>query len=69
MLVKILKDIMKEIGYIKGFILPLMSLSKILRVIFDSKRMCKKWKLNPNEKLLNTKLCDLRNEFNITIIN
>ena len=67
--VKIIKDIFKEIGYIKSLFLSFSCLPKIFRVYIDSKRMYEKWEINPDEDLLNTKLSDLRNRYNITIIN
>ena len=41
----------------------------MIKVIFDSKKMFKKWEINPDERLLNTRLSDLRKEYNITVIN
>ena len=67
--IKIVKDIFKENGYIKSILLSFTCIPKIFRVYIDSKRMYKKWELNPNDDLLNTKLSDLRNKYNITIIN
>ena len=66
---KIIMAIFKDIGYIKGIILSLKSLPAFFIIIIDCKRMSKKWKLNPTDDLLNTKLSDLRREYNITIIN
>ena len=66
---KIIMAIFKDIGYIKGIILSLKSLPAFFRIIIDCKRMSKKWELNPTDDLLNTKLSDLRREYNITIIN
>ena len=67
--VKIVKAIFKENGYIKSIFLSFIYIPKIFRVYIDSKRMYKKWELYPNDDLLNTKLSDLRNKYNITIIN
>ena len=67
--IKIVKDIFKENGYIKSILLSFTCIPKIFRVYIDSKRMYKKWELDPNDDLLNTKLSDLRNKYNITIIN
>ena len=67
--VKIVKNIFKEHGYIKSIFSSLTCIPKVLRVYTDSKRMYKKWELDPNDDLLNTKLSDLRNKYNITIIN
>ncbi len=66
---KIIMRIFKEIGYFKGILLSLKSFPSILRVIFDCRRMSKKWELNPNEEILNSKLCDIRREYNIKVIN
>ena len=41
----------------------------MIKVYFDSKRMYKKWEINPNDKKLDTILSDLRSEYNITVIN
>ncbi len=67
--IKIIKNIMKEIGYFKSILGGLKSLPKMIKVVFDSKNMFKKWEINPNERLLNTKLSDLRKEYNIKVIN
>ena len=67
--IKIVKDIFKENGYIKSIFLSFFCIPKIFKVYIDSKRMYKKWELDPNDYLLNTKLSDLRNKYNITIIN
>jgi len=67
--IKIVKDIFKENGYIKSIFLSFICIPKVFRVYIDSKRMYKKWELDPNDNLLNTKLSDLRNKYNITIIN
>tara|TARA_B110001454_G_C12316243_1_gene265841 strand:+ start:59 stop:517 length:459 start_codon:yes stop_codon:yes gene_type:complete len=67
--VKIVKAIFKENGYIKSIFLSFICIPKIFRVCIDSKKMYKKWELYPNDDLLNTKLSDLRNKYNITIIN
>jgi len=66
---KIIMRIFKEIGYFKGILLSLKSFPSILRVIFDCRRMSKKWEINPSEELLNTKLSALRKQFNIKVIN
>ena len=66
---KIILQIMKDIGFIKSFILPLIYIPKIFRIIIDSRKMHKKWKINPDENLLNTPLTDLRNKYNISVIN
>ena len=66
---KILMQIFKDIGYIKGIILSLKSIPKLFKVIIDCKKMSKKWKLNPPDELLNEKLSILRKKYNITIIN
>ena len=67
--IKIIMKIFKEIGYIKGIFLSLKALPKILWVIIDCKMMSKVWELNPTDDLLNTKLSDLRDEYNIKVIN
>ena len=66
---KILMQIFKDIGYIKGIILSLKSMPKLFKVIIDCRKMSKKWKLNPPDELLNEKLSILRKKYNITIIN
>ena len=66
---KIIKGIMKEAGYVKSIFGGLKSFPKMIKVIFDSKKMSKKWEINPTERLLNTRLSDLRKEYNITVIN
>jgi len=66
---KIIMRIFKEIGYFKGTLLSIKSFPSILRVIFDCRRMSKKWEINPSEELLNTKLSALRKQFNIKVIN
>ena len=60
---------MKEIGFFGGMWLGLKSIPKMIKVYFDSKQMKSKWKINPEEKLLNTSLTDLREKYNITVIN
>ena len=65
----IIMKIFKDIGYIKGIILSLKSLPSLFRVIIDCKKMSKKWELNPTDSLLDTRLSDLRKEYNIRIIN
>ena len=67
--IKIIKSIIKEAGYIKSIFGGFKSTFKIIKVLFDSKKMSKKWKINPDERLLNARLSDLRNEYNITVIN
>ena len=67
--INIIKSIIKEAGYIKSIFGGFKSFPKMIKVIFDSKKMFKKWAINPDEKLLNTKLSDLRKEYNITVIN
>ena len=67
--VKIIMEIFKEIGYIKGTLLSLKSFFKAFRVIADCMRMSKKWEINPSDNLLDTSLSDLRKQYNITIIN
>ena len=66
---KIIMQIFKEIGYIKGILISITTFPNIIRVIIDCMRMNKKWEVNPSEKLLNTRLSEIRNEYNITIIN
>jgi len=66
---EIIMKIFKEIGYAKGILLSFKSFFKLFKVIIDCRKMSKKWKLNPSEALLDTKLSDLRGEYNITIIN
>ena len=67
--VKIIMEIFKEIGYLKGTLLSLKSFFKAFRVIADCMRMSKKWEINPSDNLLDTSLSDLRKQYNITIIN
>ena len=66
---KIVLDIFKEIGYVKGFLMSFITIPKVIRVYFDSKKMHKKWEIDPEEKLLDMQLIDLRNKYNITVIN
>ena len=49
---KIIKSIMKEAGYIKSIVHGFKSFPKMIRVYLDSKKMHKKWEINPNENLL-----------------
>ena len=67
--IKIIKSIIKEAGYIKSIFGGFKSTFKIIKVLFDSNKMSKKWKINPDERLLNARLSDLRNEYNIKVIN
>ena len=67
--IKIIMKIFKEIGYIKGILLSFRTLPQVLKVIIDCKKMTKKWEINPSNELLNSKLSDLRNKYNIKIIN
>jgi len=67
--IKIIMKIFKEIGYIKGIFLALKALPKLLWVIIDCKMMNKVWELNPSDQLLNARLSDLRDEYNIKVIN
>jgi len=67
--IKIIMKIFKDIGYVKGTLLSLKSFPNVIRVIIDCKKMSKKWKLNPSDELLNTKLSKIRNDFNIKVIN
>ena len=66
---KIIMQIFKDIGYIRGIFLSLKSLPSVFNVIIDCMKMNHKWRLNPNEELMNTKLSVLRNKFNIKVIN
>ena len=66
---KIVLQIFKEIGFIKGVLLSIKSMPNIIRVLIDCKKMTKKWELNPCDELLNTKLSDLRKTYNISVIN
>ena len=66
---KIIMQIFKDIGYMKGILLSLKSLPKVLKVIIDCWKMNQKWELNPNVDLLNSKLSYLRNKYNIKVIN
>ena len=67
--IKIIMQIFRKIGYIKGVLISFKTFPSIIKVILDCRRMTKKWKLNPSENLLNSKLSDLRKEYNITVIN
>ena len=67
--IKIIMVIFKEIGYVKGILLSLITLPNVFRVIIDCKKMNKTWELNPSDALLKTKLSDLRKEYNIKVIN
>ena len=66
---KIIMQIFKEIGYVKGILVSFQSFPNIIRVILNCKKMTKKWEVNPSEELLNTSLDKLRKEYNIKIIN
>ena len=66
---KIIMQIFKDIGYMKGIFLSLKSLPNVFRVIIDCWKMNEKWQLNPSEDLLNSKLSYLRNKYNIKVIN
>lgn len=66
---RIVVNIMKEMGFFKSIILPFLSLGKVFRVIWDCMRMKKKWQINPSKETLQRKICDLRREYNITVIN
>ena len=66
---KIIMDIFKKIGYMKGILLSFKSFPKLFKVIIDCRKMSKKWEVNPSMDLLNTRLSDLRSKYNITIIN
>ena len=67
--IKIIMEIFKETGYIKGILLSLKSFFKAFSIIIDCMRMSKKWEVNPSEDSLDTPLSDLRKQYNITIIN
>lgn len=66
---KIIMKIFKDIGYIKGILISLTALPKVMRVIVDCKKMSKVWMINPTDKVLNTNLSELRKEYNIKVIN
>ena len=66
---QIVLSTIKDIGYLQLFLLSILSFGKVIRVIWDCRKMSKKWIINPSEELLDTKLCDLRKEYNITVIN
>ena len=66
---KIIMQIFKDIGYMKGIFLSLKSLSNVFKVIIDCWKMNNKWELNPSKDLLNTKLSVLRKKYNIKVIN
>ena len=67
--IKIIMRIFKEIGYLRGILISFKAFPNVIRVILDCRRMKKKWEVNPTDKLLNTSLSELRNEYNITVIN
>ena len=67
--IKIIMKIFKDIGYVRGIVLSIKSLPNLFRVIIDCKKMSKKWGVNPDDRLLNTKLSELRKEYNIKVIN
>ena len=45
------------------------SFPNMIKVYLDSKKMYKKWEINPSDELLDMKLNDLRKAYNITVIN
>jgi len=67
--IKIVMHIFKEIGYVRGILLSLKSFPKILRTIIDCRKMSEKWRVNPSDNFLDSRLSDLRDKFNITVIN
>ena len=66
---KVIHNIMKEAGYIRGTLMGIKSFPLMIKVYFDSKRMYKKWRIDPVDKKLDTSLSDLRSEYNIKVIN
>ena len=66
---KIIMQIFKDVGYIKGTLVSIKTFPNIIKVILDCKTMSRKWEVNPSEELLNTSLTKLRKEYNIKIIN
>ena len=66
---KIIMSIFKEIGFFRGVMDSFKSFPKMIKVYLDSRKMCKKWEINPSDEVLDTKLNVLRNKYNITVIN
>ena len=67
--IEIIRRIMKEAGYIKSIFYGFKSFPNMIKVYFDSRKMYKKWEINPSEEVLDMKLNELRNKYNITVIN
>ena len=66
---KVLLNIFKEAGYIKSIFNGFKSFPLWFKVYVDSKKMYKKWEINPDDSKLDMKLSDLRSDYNITVIN
>ena len=66
---KIIMSIFKEIGFFRGVMDSFKSFPKMIKVYFDSRKMYKKWEINPSDEVLDMKLNELRNKYNITVIN
>ena len=67
--IKIIMQIFKEVGYVKGILVSLKTFPNIIRVIIDCMKMNKKWEVNPSQGLLNTSLAEIRKDYNIKVIN
>ena len=66
---KIIMSIFKEIGFFRGVVDSFKSFPNMIKVYLDSKKMYKKWEINPSDEVLDMKLNDLRKAHNITVIN
>ena len=66
---KIIMSILKEIGFLRGIMDSFKSFPNMIKVYLDSKKMYKKWEINPSDEVLDMKLNDLRKAHNITVIN
>ena len=66
---KIIMSILKEIGFFRGIMDSFKSFPNMIKVYLDSKKMYKKWEINPSGEVLDMKLNDLREVYNITVIN
>ena len=66
---KIIMQIFKDEGYVKTILKSLKSFPNVIKVIWDCKKMRKKWSINPSHDILNTKLSLIREEYRIKVIN
>ncbi len=62
------QQIFKEVGYLKVIWIGIKTLPEILKVIWHTRKMQKKWWWEDYKQYLDRPLKDIRNEFNICLI-